>query len=201
MLCPVASLISLEYCTFRTEALDRSYHIHLYSAFFNRSIATTAANALIADPFTRHTCWSLRKNVIGERSLLTEGMSIVDLMHAYSSSQPFTDVQNWKSGYCFHSDHALAYFFNMYNVAEPESELEAAARFTDSLRTTYTYSPLTNTTGNGRKGECSNEKEMCTVHRRQSNMSLHRAEPDGCLTGRNNKEFMGLHTRLLFHTP
>lgn len=122
------------------------------------------ADGSIADPFTRHTCWRLRKNTIGERNLFADGMSIADLMHAYSSSQPFTDVQNWKSGYCFHSDHALAYFFNMYHIAVPESALEATVHFTDSLRKTYTYSPLTNTTGSGRKGECSNEREKCTVH-------------------------------------
>jgi hypothetical protein len=121
------------------------------------------AEGSIADPFTRYSCWRLSENLMGEKDIFTEGMSIADLMNVFSSSQPFADVRRWKTGYCFHSDHALAYFFNFYHIAVPESELEANFRVTDSLRKKYMYKELTNNYESGRKGECRNEKDKCTA--------------------------------------
>ena len=121
------------------------------------------AEGFIADPFTRYACWRLNENLMGEKVMFTDGMSIADLMHTFSSSQPFTDVLNWNTGYCFHSDHALAFFFNFYHIAVPDSELEANVRVTDSLRKSHMYKELTNTKEHGRKGECKNEREKCTA--------------------------------------
>jgi hypothetical protein len=120
-------------------------------------------DGFIADSFSRYSCWRLSENLMGEKDVFTEGMSIADLMHSFTSSQPFADVQSWKTGYCFHSDHTLAYFFNFYHIAVPSSELEVNVRVTDSLRKKYMYKELSNTHENGRRGECRNERDKCTV--------------------------------------
>jgi len=54
------------------------------------------------DPFQRLACWRLERNEVGEQRFFKNGMSVVDLMYEYASQQPFADVANWKSGYCFH---------------------------------------------------------------------------------------------------
>ena len=49
-------------------------------------------------------CEKIQKDQIGERALFREGMSLVNLMHAYAIHQPFSNFTNWDIGYCLHSD-------------------------------------------------------------------------------------------------
>jgi hypothetical protein len=63
------------------------------------------------------TCDRLRDNIVGELEYFRNGMSLVDLIHAYVSAERYRDVDRWTAGYCMHSDWVLGYFVNFYNVS------------------------------------------------------------------------------------
>jgi hypothetical protein len=74
------------------------------------------------DPFSRLACQRLEENRVGEARFFQEGMSVADLMIQFTVQQPFTHVDAWKEdsfGFCFHSDHLLAYFLNFYHIGIP----------------------------------------------------------------------------------
>jgi hypothetical protein len=128
----------------------------------------------VADPFSLLACWRLNLNAMGEKIYFKDGMSVADLMFKFASEQPFAQVGNWRSGYCFHSDHALAYFLNFYHIAVPDEELKDGVKLNDKVRGKYQFTALTNERGPGRRGECSNERERCEVH----NHVCHYIKPD-----------------------
>jgi hypothetical protein len=115
------------------------------------------------DGFTRFACWRLRQNHVGERRFFTDGMSVADLMYSYATGLPFTQVDAWKdgTGFCFHSDQALGYFFGFYHVGIPDHKLEKAAasgEVSDKLRRSgHHYSYITLGYGN----QCDNERDAC----------------------------------------
>jgi hypothetical protein len=110
------------------------------------------------DEFTKLACWRLEQNHIGEAQYFRDGMSIADLMYAYSVRLPFTKVREWNgTGYCLHSDHALGYFFNFYHLGVPAGTLKDGEAPNDNIRIHHhTYEFL-----QGDK-ECKNEKQSCT---------------------------------------
>ena len=70
------------------------------------------------DEFVRNACLRLQENLLGEQSFFQEGMSVLDLMEAYTFRYPYLDVRNWTDvGYCLHSDWNVGYFVNYYNIA------------------------------------------------------------------------------------
>jgi hypothetical protein len=73
------------------------------------------------DPFSHLACHRLEENRIGETQFFQEGMSVADLMIQFTKQQPFTRIDTWTEsfGYCFHSDHLLAYFLNFYHIGVP----------------------------------------------------------------------------------
>jgi hypothetical protein len=124
---------------------------------------TSDANGAYEDSFSRYACWRLEENMFGEKAFFSDGMSLNDLMYKYAADQPFTQVHNWKIGYCFHSDHTLTYFLNLYHIAVPDHELDAHPKVTDALRRIYQYAAVSNAT-QGRhwcKGECVYESDQC----------------------------------------
>ena len=74
--------------------------------------------------FVKHACHQLQQNVVGEERFFRPGMSVVDLIYAYSSQQPYINYTQWNPGYCMHSDMALAYFFNWYHIPEQAQTTE-----------------------------------------------------------------------------
>jgi hypothetical protein len=53
-------------------------------------------------------------------------MSVADLMIAFTTRQSFLHIHQWINhtfGYCFHSDHTLAYFVNFYYISVPTTKL------------------------------------------------------------------------------
>ena len=126
----------------------------------------TYSKGELADPFSRVTCWRINQNNMGEKQFFTDGMSVSDLMYKYSSEQPFSKAASWpkNAGYCFHSDHALAYFFNMYHIAVPDSAYDEGVQFNDKLRKKYKYVPLHKSKYPLQQGECTNQYENCTIH-------------------------------------
>jgi hypothetical protein len=72
------------------------------------------ANTAINE-FQRLSCRQISQNSIGEGPLFRDGMSIVELMHAYTTHQRYLDVSTWSGvGYCLHSDWMLGYFTNLF---------------------------------------------------------------------------------------
>jgi hypothetical protein len=130
----------------------------------------------LSDPFSRLSCWRINQNNMGEKQFFTDGMSVSDLMHTFSAEQPFAKAASWprNAGYCFHSDHALAYFLNMYHIAVPDSALVGELCFSDRLRKQYRYVPLHRTKFPLQQGECTNQKENCTA----SNIICHYIKPN-----------------------
>lgn len=89
------------------------------------------------DKFSKMACWRLQRDALKEKELYKPGMSVADLMQAYTSGLPFTGVDSWtnnNSGYCMHSDHTIAYFINFYHVAVPESTWPNSKNPTDKIR-------------------------------------------------------------------
>ena len=80
-------------------------------------------NEIVQRGFQRSVCRQLQQNLIGELTYFRDGMSVLDLMQKFSSSLLFTKVNDWVNGtgYCFHSDHALAYFFGYYSIGVTDS--------------------------------------------------------------------------------
>ena len=126
----------------------------------------TYSRGQLADPFSRLSCWRINQNIMGEKQFYTDGMSVSDLMYKFSSEQPFSKASSWpkNAGYCFHSDHALAYFFNMYHIAVPDNAFADGYKFNDDLRKKYKYTPLHSFKLPNQVGECMNQYERCNAN-------------------------------------
>jgi hypothetical protein len=117
-----------------------------------------------SDPFSRLACWNIQSNVLGEQEYFRDGMSVSELMFRFASAQRFGEYANWKSGYCLHSDHTLAYFMTFYHIAVPDHELTPSLEPGDWVRKKYQYQALTDETSKGQRGECLHLRESCTTH-------------------------------------
>ena len=108
-------------------------------------------------------CWRKNVNALGEKTYYKEGMSVHQLMHAFTTAHEFTKVQEWSgSGYCMHADHALAYFTNFYHIPVPDNYLKKGEKPKDKIRRKHSFIGL-----QGRKvSECSNIREECTAKAR-----------------------------------
>jgi Fringe-like len=69
--------------------------------------------------YRRFVCWQIQNNQFGERDYFQNNMSVADL---YShAARPYTE--DWsraagRRGFCWHSDHVLAYFLNYYHIGQ-----------------------------------------------------------------------------------
>jgi hypothetical protein len=131
--------------------------------------------------FNRKACWRLSQNLIGEQSYYQDGMSVLDLMYAFSSNLSFTKVEEWtnRTGYCFHSDHALGYFFGFYYIGVPDRIWSSQNPKTDSKRDRgYSYNviskefPTCYNTG----GNCGNYTTICHYNTPQQMYDLYSKE-------------------------
>ena len=104
-------------------------------------------------------CWRININALGEKAFYKDGMSVHDLMHAFSTAHQFAHVDKWsESGFCMHADHALAYFTNFYHIPVPDNYLNKGEKPKDAIRRKNSFLGL-----QGRnQSECGNEQEDCT---------------------------------------
>ena len=97
-------------------------------------------------------------------------MSVGDLMYAYTAGLPYTQVEQWKdTGYCFHSDHTLGYFFSYYYIGVPNGLLEPLKVPSDNLRTSHGFKRIESPevdVWSGQGGECDHLRDKCTVDSR-----------------------------------
>lgn len=116
------------------------------------------------DDHSSLACWRLNLNALGEKQFFTEGMSVIELMQSYAAKLAFTNVESWTdTGYCFHSDHALAYFINFYHIPVPDGLLvEYGHKPKDKIRRRHSYVAL----AGGNETECRHEKENCLLGHR-----------------------------------
>lgn len=123
------------------------------------------------DGFARMACWRLSQNHFGEQQFFREGMSVSDLLYTFSTEYPFSDVARWTNGtgFCFHSDHAIAYFFSYYHIAFPENRL-MGAELSDKLRKDGVFGYVHIGIGD----QCGNAKENCSPH---DSMICHNTKP------------------------
>jgi hypothetical protein len=121
-------------------------------------------------------CEQLSANLLGEAYFFRPNMSVADLMYMYSSQQPFTTTASgdegtwWRPdlGFCMHSDHALAYFVNMYYVGLPASQRTAKRPDpAEPLKTRHGYTRLT-------EKQCDNQHDRCNAH----NLFCHYITPE-----------------------
>jgi len=65
-------------------------------------------------------CKQLDRDVVKEKHYFKDGMSIMELMHAYVTLPRYSDVHNWdvNNHYCLHSDHVFGVFLNFYNISQ-----------------------------------------------------------------------------------
>ena len=74
------------------------------------------------DDFVTHACRRIVQNQIGEGAMFRQGMSIAELMRAYTTAYAYLDIDQWTGpGFCLHSDTTLAYFSNYYRLSEHAS--------------------------------------------------------------------------------
>ena len=85
-----------------------------------------------ADDFLETSCKRMKENLIGELAVFREGMSLLDLIQTYSSSQRYSSYRNWSYGFCLHSDWMWGYVTNFYPISvhdpDPFYELVPHAR-------------------------------------------------------------------------
>jgi len=75
---------------------------------------TTTAGSLYRSPdkkteyYSSILCPSIQNDLLGERKLFQDGMSLTDLMYRYVMHEPYTNYANWDVGFCLHSDWVWA---------------------------------------------------------------------------------------------
>jgi len=135
------------------------------------------------DPIVQNACERVGKNMIGEKPLFHDGMAMVDLMHAYSTDQPYLQVHQWnRVGFCMHSDIYFGYFIKFYPIVRPVNDdpPEALKAFNHSSEQDR---------GEERRGHCHGDK-VCTMdsfichHQKETDMhTLHLAQVHSTLPG------------------
>jgi hypothetical protein len=153
--------------------------IHCHNNNAQQRPTNTFLNATHNDLFETMACWRLKQNLFGEQVFFEDGMSVLDLIYAYSSGLLFTKVNEWKNSidFCFHSDHALGYFLGYYHIAVTDEKWISIALelnndpsrrmdtyFKDQLRETFSYIGLKRDGINGckyRKSRCTNDAPFC----------------------------------------
>jgi hypothetical protein len=127
-------------------------------------------------------CEQLSVNLLGEAYFFRANMSVADLMYAYSAQQPYTTAANdhdtgWRPdlGFCMHSDHALAYFINMYYIGLPASQ-RAVKRPdpAEPLKTRHGYTRLVEKQCDNQHGHCNSHNLFCHYITPKHMESLHR---------------------------
>ena len=131
--------------------------------------------------FNRRVCLRLQQNLIGEQSYFHDGMSVLDLMYTFSSSLLFTKIHDWinGTGYCFHSDHALGYFFGFYYIGVPDRVWSNPLLTVENAKERgYSYNDLSKefNTCNNKRLECGEHTTICHYNKPEHMYDLFRKE-------------------------
>ena len=151
-----------------------------FGSFFTRRAIERFLQPVYCDGRNQHShigCWRLNLNALGEQSYYTEGMSVHELMHAFTSAHKFTEVEKWsKSGYCMHADHALAFFTDFYHIPVPDGVIKAKQQPKDKiLRRKFSFTGLKD---REERSECANEREECKAETARICHDIHPEQMD-----------------------
>ena len=85
--------------------LSKGALIHLFERNQCPGLDNTATNNNNKEEDSSAFCSRLKENNVGELKYFTNGMSLVELMYKYSSTDKYRDVHKWtsSSGFCMHS--------------------------------------------------------------------------------------------------
>ncbi|CAB9512930.1 expressed unknown protein [Seminavis robusta] len=95
-----------------------------YGTVFNKASLQKLAKPIhCTQDDSKEACAQVKRNMVGEEKLFREGMSVLDLIHAFVSHEPYKEFpkNNWTDGFCMHSDWVLGYFVNYYNISRHTS--------------------------------------------------------------------------------
>lgn len=91
-----------------------------YGTIFNRASLQNLMRPIVC-PANTQTCEQIQQNIWGEKHVFENGMSLVELIQAFANYMPYRDYARglWKKqdGFCLHSDWAIGYFVNFYNIS------------------------------------------------------------------------------------
>lgn len=162
-----------------------------FGSYFTKAAVERFIAPFYCDGRDQHStinCWRKNMNDLGEKTYYEEGMSVHQLMHAYTTAFQFTQVEEWSdAGYCMHAEHALAYFTNFYHIPVPNNYLSKGEKPKDKIRRKHSFIGLQGRT----VSECSNEREECTAKARICH-EIHPAQMD-----RLHKEIAEVGTDLI----
>ena len=138
-------------------------------------------HGLTNDVFNQKVCSRLQQNLIGEQSYFHDGMSVLDLMYTFSSSLLFTKIDEWNNGtgFCFHSDHALGYFFGYYYIGVPDRVWSNPYSTPDNVNERgYSYNYLSREfdTCNNKRLDCGNSTTICHYNNPEHMYDMYRRE-------------------------
>ena len=128
---------------------------------------STHNNSRYNDQQNYLNCWRIEQNFISEKQFFSNGMSVNDLMYAFTSKYMFTQVNQWTDvGYCFHSDHALGYFITFYNILVPDAmvSFHGPDDIFDDIRRKYAFSDFPGRTDCNRGPDERFENEFRIYH-------------------------------------
>jgi hypothetical protein len=125
--------------------------------------STRFENLTMPDTFEEQVCAAISNNLIKEKPLFRDGMSILDLMEAFTIAQPFEKYRDWTTGFCLHSDHFLGYFIEYYFLSQHGLQTIQNSEYVSAPQ-------VTDTTGN-----CLNTEDTCNA---TSSIVCHNQSPN-----------------------
>jgi hypothetical protein len=122
------------------ERLLKPIHCHDSTSKGTTSSSSSSSKNKNTNARSSHSmlaCFRLKFNALGEAAYFHEGMSVLDLMHAYISNRQTV------GDYCLHSEHALAFFVNFYHIPVPELDTsDENFKLKDKIRRQYSIESM-----------------------------------------------------------
>jgi hypothetical protein len=100
----------------------------------------------------------LEQNLIFERQSFEYGMSLIELMDAFTRLEKLSEIEKWTRGFCFHGDWVPALFVTLYNIGGIGPYVDAIQGSTTKYR-----------------GNCKNVGDACNA---TTSLACHYQTPD-----------------------
>jgi hypothetical protein len=112
----------------------------------------------VNDTWAANVLRQLDRNLIFERQSFEYGMSLIELMYAFTRLEKLSEIEKWTRGFCFHGDWVPALFVTMYDIG-------GNGPFVDAIQ---------NSTSSD-KGNCKNNGDACNA---TTSLACHYQTPD-----------------------
>jgi hypothetical protein len=112
--------------------------------------------------FVALVCQQITNNLIGELSIFRNGMTVLDLLHAYVTRNRYTDFPRWSyPGYCMHSDWVWGFIFRAYHLTGPNDQMRPYNASSPLEGEGHSKSPYDDTMHDNTKSECTVHSHLC----------------------------------------